>query len=55
MEYLKRTVVEVGAVRRPADVGFDDYGNLVWSVQDDADAIPAREKRSSTSTAMPTP
>jgi len=45
MEYLKRTVVEVGAVRRPQDADFDAYGNLVWVVQDEADGIPAREKR----------
>jgi acetylornithine deacetylase/succinyl-diaminopimelate desuccinylase-like protein len=45
MEYLKRTVVEVGAVRRPEDVAFDAYGNVVWSVQDEADGIPARDKR----------
>ena len=45
MEYLKRTVVEVGAVRRAEDVGFDDYGNLVWSVQDETDGIPARGKK----------
>jgi acetylornithine deacetylase/succinyl-diaminopimelate desuccinylase-like protein len=45
MEYLRRTLVEVGAVRRPQDAGFDAYGNLVWSVADEADGIPAREKR----------
>jgi acetylornithine deacetylase/succinyl-diaminopimelate desuccinylase-like protein len=45
MEYLKRAVVEAGAVRRPEDVGFDAYGNLVWVVQDESDGIPAREKR----------
>ena len=45
MEYLRRAVVETGAVRRPADVDFDAYGNLVWSVQDDGDGIPPREKR----------
>src|SRR5512143_299853 len=45
MEYLKRAVVEVGAVRDPEDVGFDAYGNLVWVVQDVADRIPPREKR----------
>jgi acetylornithine deacetylase/succinyl-diaminopimelate desuccinylase-like protein len=45
MEYLKRTIVEVGAVRRPQDVGFDAYGNLVWTVQDEADGIPAAEKK----------
>jgi len=26
-------------------VGFDAYGNLVWSVEDEADGIPARDKR----------
>jgi acetylornithine deacetylase/succinyl-diaminopimelate desuccinylase-like protein len=45
MEFLRRTVLEGGAVRRPEDVGFDAYGNLVWSVQDEEDGIPAREKR----------
>ncbi|MGE0453979.1 MAG: peptidase dimerization domain-containing protein [Vicinamibacteria bacterium] len=45
MEYLKRTVVDVGAVRRPEDVAFDAYGNLVWVVQDESDGIPARDKR----------
>ncbi len=45
LEYLRRTVVEVGAVRRPEDVDFDEYGNLVWTVEDPADGIPAAEKR----------
>ncbi|HET7294410.1 MAG TPA: M20/M25/M40 family metallo-hydrolase [Vicinamibacteria bacterium] len=45
LEYLKRAIVEVRAVRRPEDVGFDAYGNLVWSVQDESDGVPATEKR----------
>lgn len=45
MEYLKRAIVEAGAVRRPEDVGFDAYGNLVWVVQDEGDGIPARDKK----------
>jgi len=45
LEYLRRKVAEVAAVRRPADVGFDDFGNLVWVVQDETDGIPARDKR----------
>lgn len=45
LEYLKRMVVEARAVRRPEDVGFDAYGNLVWSVQDEGDGVPARDKR----------
>ncbi len=39
------TIVEIGAVRRPEDVGFDAFGNLVWVVEDEADGIPARDKR----------
>jgi len=38
-------VVEVGAVSRPEDAGFDAYGNLVWTVQDESDGIAARDKR----------
>ncbi len=45
LEYLRRTVVEVGAVRRAEDVDFDEYGNLVWVVEDPSDGIPAAEKR----------
>jgi acetylornithine deacetylase/succinyl-diaminopimelate desuccinylase-like protein len=45
LEYLRRTILEIGAARRPEDVGFDAYGNLVWSVEDPGDAIPARDKR----------
>ena len=45
MEYLRRTLEDIGAVRRPQDAGFDAYGNLVWTVQDEADGIPARDKR----------
>jgi acetylornithine deacetylase/succinyl-diaminopimelate desuccinylase-like protein len=45
LEYLKRTIVEIGAVRRPEDAGFDAFGNLVWVVEDEGDGIPARDKR----------
>lgn len=45
LEYLKRAIVEIGAVRRPQDVDFDEYGNLVWVVQDESDGIPASQKR----------
>src|SRR5512139_2004470 len=43
MKYLRRAVVEAGAVRRPEDVDFDAYGNLVWVVQNEADGVPVRE------------
>jgi putative selenium metabolism hydrolase len=45
LEFLKRAIVEMGAVRRPQDVSFDAFGNLVWVVQDDTDGIPAPEKK----------
>jgi len=45
LAYLKRTVVELGAVRSAQDVDFDAYGNLVWSLQDETDGIPAHDKR----------
>lgn len=45
LEYLKQAIVECGAVRRPQDVGFDEYGNLVWVVQDESDGIAPRDKK----------
>jgi acetylornithine deacetylase/succinyl-diaminopimelate desuccinylase-like protein len=45
LEYLRTTIVEIGAVRRPEDAFFDEYGNLVWAVEDPTDGIPARDKR----------
>lgn len=45
LELLRRRIVELGAVRAPEDVGFDDFGNLVWTVEDPADPTPAGEKR----------
>ena len=45
LEYLKKTIVEIGAVRRPEDVFFDDFGNLVWTLEDESDGIPRSEKR----------
>ncbi len=45
LEYLRKTIVEIGAVRRPEDAFFDEYGNLVWVVEDPSDGIPARDKR----------
>jgi len=45
LEYMKRAIVEIGAVRRPEDVGYDGFGNLVWTLQDESDGVPASEKR----------
>jgi putative selenium metabolism hydrolase len=45
LEYLRKKIIEIGAVRRPEDVGFDDFGNLVWVVEDPADGIPREQKK----------
>jgi putative selenium metabolism hydrolase len=45
LEYLRRMVVEAGAVRAPADVAYDPFGNLVWTLEDPDDGMPAAEKR----------
>ncbi len=44
LEYLKGKILEVGAVDDPQDVGYDDFGNLVWTVQDDHDGVPSEER-----------
>src|SRR5690606_35325182 len=45
LEYLRRRIVEIGAVRSPDDVGFDGYGNLVWTVSDPDDGIAPPDKK----------
>jgi putative selenium metabolism hydrolase len=44
LEYLKKRIVEIDAVADAADVGFDGFGNLVWTVSDPDDGIPADKK-----------
>jgi putative selenium metabolism hydrolase len=45
VEYLRRTIAEIGAVRRPGDVGLDAFGNVVWTLSDESDGVPSSEKR----------
>jgi len=45
LEYLRRRIVEIGAVRSAEDVGFDAFGNLVWTVQDPDDGVAPEDKR----------
>ena len=45
LEYLRKKIIEIKAVRSPEDVGFDDFGNLVWVVQDPTDGVPADQKK----------
>ena len=44
MEYLRRAVLESGAVDSEDDVGFDAYGNLWWTVSDPDDGVPDEDK-----------
>ena len=32
LEYLRDKIIEIGGVRSADDIGFDEYGNLVWTV-----------------------
>ncbi|MBI5711227.1 MAG: peptidase dimerization domain-containing protein [Candidatus Eisenbacteria bacterium] len=45
IEYLRRTLLEIGAARSPDDVGFDAFGNLEWRLEDPAGGIPRAEKK----------
>lgn len=44
LEYLKAKIVEIGAVESADDVGYDTFGNLVWTVMDREDGVPAADK-----------
>jgi len=45
LEYLRRTMLAIGAVVHPDDVGYDAFGNLVWTLEDPADGIPRERKK----------
>ncbi len=45
LEYLRKAIVEIGAVRRPQDAGYDEFGNLAWTAEDPGDGVPAASKR----------
>ena len=55
LEYLKRRIVEIGAVRRPEDVGFDTFGNRCGRSRIRTTGSPLRTSALSTSTATRTP
>lgn len=44
LEYLRSKIVEIGAADGPADVGYDAYGNLSWTVDDPGDGVPSHQK-----------
>ena len=45
LEMLMAQILEGGAVDKRSDVGFDDYGNLVWVVEDSDDGVAPEDKR----------
>jgi len=45
LEYLRRAILEAGAVAHEDDVGFDAFGNLNWVLEDRGDGVPHQEKR----------
>ncbi len=45
LEYLRKKIIEIGAVRKAEDAFYDDFGNLVWWVEDPDDGIPSAQKK----------
>jgi len=45
IEYLRRKIVEIRAVRRAEDVFFDEFGSLVWFVEDPSDGVAPERKK----------
>jgi putative selenium metabolism hydrolase len=45
LEHLKEMLIEHKCVEKPEDAFIDPFGNLVWTVQDENDGVPAAEKR----------
>ncbi|HAP76481.1 MAG TPA: hypothetical protein DCR14_10395 [Acidimicrobiaceae bacterium] len=45
LRFLRDTIIDVAAVEHADDVGFDAYGNLVWTVTDPYDEIAPEHKK----------
>jgi acetylornithine deacetylase/succinyl-diaminopimelate desuccinylase-like protein len=45
LEYLRRAILEAGAVAHEEDVGYDAFGNLSWVLEDRDDRMAHHEKR----------
>ncbi len=45
LEYLRKKIIEIKAVRNAEDVFFDGFGNLVWRVEDPDDGIESSRKK----------
>jgi putative selenium metabolism hydrolase len=45
LQLLRDTIIDVGAVRTADDVWIDEFGNLVWVVQDGNDEVPPDHRK----------
>jgi acetylornithine deacetylase/succinyl-diaminopimelate desuccinylase-like protein len=45
LQYLKRRIVEIGAVAAPDDVSIDGFGNLTWQVHDPGDGVAPADRK----------
>ena len=45
VDYLRKRIIDIKAVRSADDVGFDAFGNLVWVVTDPTDGIAPENKK----------
>ena len=45
LQFLRGAIVDLAAVEREGDVGFDDFGNLVWTVSDPFDGVAPEHRR----------
>jgi len=45
LDFLRKRIIDIKAVRSADDVGFDAFGNLVWVVTDPNDGIAPEKKK----------
>jgi len=45
LQYLRRAMLEIHAVADPGDLGFDAFGNLAWTLEDERDGVPRDRKK----------
>ncbi len=45
LTFLRDAIIDVKAVLAPTDVWFDEFGNLVWTVQDGGDGVHPDHKK----------
>ncbi len=44
LEYLRSKIIELGCVDSPDDVGFDAFGNLLWTLHDPDDGVAPEDR-----------